>query len=826
MRTHFFVSFASLALLFLPVAVLLSRPSDRTEYHAVVEKQPRKQAPSADEKADSSKKGPAKFKDKSLQAWLEQLRNGKPKERAAAARMLAENLEPKDTAAISPLIVALKDKDELVRSYAVKGLGRFGPLDKEAIPALIEVAGEKYKSKYGMDVAETLGKIGPVAIPAMLAALEHKDAKVRQHVAEGLGKMGRSARSALPALAEALQDKDKGVRAAAAYAMAAIGPAAEHVAPLLRALADEDSIVRFAAARALGRIGPAARKAGPALVKALDDKEVAYPAAEALARIGPPREAIPAFIRLLKKDDAANKGRLLYAEGERREAANALGKIGPAAAAAVPALIERLQDKTETGPGLFSPNIRGAAARALGKIGATDKRVLPALIKGLDDEATLGDAAAALGDLGPAAAEALPALLKKSKELAAKPTVKSPEDFWAADGIIKALSGIGGPGILYLGELCQSRHGIMSDGVPQALEKLGPRAHAAVPGLIKAMKKKTTAKKGQKVNQKASIAVILARIGPKAKDAVPVLLEVAKDADLTTRQAAAYALYQIDPQAARKAGVHEPPMSAHVFVNSSRSNFEEGLSTDSGPPIGGKVLLWINGDPVAFFEGGGQMFNVDRWLRRGKNEISVSGKHDNPVYVAVANHYAMLKFDLAGKRAFAGPGSDDLAEPLVWDADKVPEIPQREELSTRPEDRKRYEREIRALLASLREAIKAHDGDKAAKLLFRGQRTWGPAYGERGAELDKQVASLAKQLSDPKVQLLGAPSGRLIFGKRLVMGYVERTDKTRPVQNLITIKADGRRSGVDTFFFARIRGEWIIWNPPHDLQVTLSLKVK
>src|SRR5207237_705831 len=125
-----------------------------------------------------------------------------------------------------------------------------------------------------------------------------------------------------------------------------------------------------------------------------------------------------------------------------------------------------------------------------------------------------------------------------------------------------------------------------------------------------------------------------------------------------------------------------------------------------------------------FFNGGGQMVSIDPWLQRGKNEVSLSGTHDNPVYVVVANHYAMHFLGMAGKKEFAGPGSNEQTEPLVWAADKVPDVPKRDELSTRPEDRERYEAEIRALLVRLKDLIRAHDGDKAARLLSRGKSLW------------------------------------------------------------------------------------------------------
>jgi HEAT repeat protein len=61
----------------------------------------------------------------------------------------------------------------------------------------------------------------------------------------------------------------------------------------------------------------------------------------------------------------------------RSDAAMALGGIGPAAKAAVPALIEALNDK--------GFNVRYWAATSLGQIGPAAKDAVPALIEALKD---------------------------------------------------------------------------------------------------------------------------------------------------------------------------------------------------------------------------------------------------------------------------------------------------------------------------------------------------------------------------------------------------------------------------------------------------------
>jgi HEAT repeat protein len=73
--------------------------------------------------------------------------------------------------------------------------------------------------------------------------------------ARALGQMGPQAREALPALIQALQDREAMVRDAVADAIGCIGPdAPDAVLALMQALADTNSFVQATAAKALKKI--------------------------------------------------------------------------------------------------------------------------------------------------------------------------------------------------------------------------------------------------------------------------------------------------------------------------------------------------------------------------------------------------------------------------------------------------------------------------------------------------------------------------------------------------------------------------------------------
>src|SRR5262249_4273488 len=101
-----------------------------------------------------------------------------------------------------------------------------------------------------------------------------------------------------------------------------------------KSLGDSDAVVRISAINGLEKIGP---RAVPALAQALShpDKQVRREAAWALGRLGPPAEpAVPALAQALKDKD------LRVAQG----AARSLGMIGPGAAPAILALMSVLDD--------------------------------------------------------------------------------------------------------------------------------------------------------------------------------------------------------------------------------------------------------------------------------------------------------------------------------------------------------------------------------------------------------------------------------------------------------------------------------------------------
>jgi HEAT repeat protein len=350
--------------------------------------------------------------------------------------------------------------------------------------------------------------------------LDHRNSEVRWHAARALGNIGRQPERVVPELDRLLKDDSPVVRTHAAYAAGRYGPdAAPAVPALAEALGDPEVEVRIAAARALGEIGPAAQAAVSALIRALDDASgaVTLDAADALVRIGAP--AVPALVQSLNQPPLAGL------------VANTLGQIGPAAEAAVPALI-RLIDSADD-------QSRREAILALAAIGPAAREAAPRLVKLLElpEEPFRAGAAYALAMLE--ADEAAPLLkqgLTSGDELLELASAwgllhLDPENEAFIALVVPRLS----RGLTHDRPLVRLK-------AAEAAAELGLRAKEALPALIAALA-------DDQLDVRVQVLDALAAMGPEAASSVSAIAPLLDAAEPILRTAAANALGRIGPPA-------------------------------------------------------------------------------------------------------------------------------------------------------------------------------------------------------------------------------------------------------------------------------------
>ncbi len=232
---------------------------------------------------------------------------------------------------VASAIAALKTDDTTARMKAANELGFMRADAAEAVSTLVDALEDNYEP-VRRNAIYALGAIGKPAVEPLIDALaaekEAFDMEPILHIcdaAHGLAATGAS--ETVPTLITALQAASENVRASAAYALGEMGAvASEAVDGLIALLIDGSEEVRRHAISALGMIKVPVSKTVPALVDVLEDREdtdLAFFAAQALTRIGPDAaEAIPALREALMSESA-------YVRGFSSEA---LSRIGTAEA--------------------------------------------------------------------------------------------------------------------------------------------------------------------------------------------------------------------------------------------------------------------------------------------------------------------------------------------------------------------------------------------------------------------------------------------------------------------------------------------------------------
>jgi hypothetical protein len=100
-----------------------------------------------------------------------------------------------------------------------------GPEGKTAIPGLARLL-DKSNGQRAYRAAYSLGKLGPDALPPLLAGLTNKSPEAREGCVRAIRNIGTNAIAALPALRKVFHDPDIGVRTVATNAVRSIAPQA------------------------------------------------------------------------------------------------------------------------------------------------------------------------------------------------------------------------------------------------------------------------------------------------------------------------------------------------------------------------------------------------------------------------------------------------------------------------------------------------------------------------------------------------------------------------------------------------------------------------
>jgi HEAT repeat protein len=380
---------------------------------------------------------------------------------STAERALGEDADGPARDAVAALLrVAAHDSEPEVRGLAIQGSSAIfravmgeeepdgyeleDPIGVESLVATyVDVL--SHDAALRVAAAQALGDVGPWAKSApraLIEAMKDDQVAVRTTAALAVARFRTGVDPAIPLLLHGLKHEDAtgGIRQAGsprrkfATALATIRPSAESAPELIAALDTTDRQALRSVATAVGTIGPAASSALPILAKALDQSKppegadasdedtLAVALAGAIAKVGPPEEAVRALTAALKSPLATT----------RHAATDALGEMGPRAVAAIPDLVAALERSLAGDP----PSEDAITfAQTIGRV-APDEAACERAVALLEEatrskeERTRALAARSLGALGRKASRAIPTLeaLKDDREESVRSTAKRAVD--------------------------------------------------------------------------------------------------------------------------------------------------------------------------------------------------------------------------------------------------------------------------------------------------------------------------------------------------------------------------------------------------------------
>jgi HEAT repeat protein len=263
----------------------------------------------------------------------------------AAVRLMAiQTIDAGDAGELGPLTGALGDRDWRVRRAAAESLARGG--DADIVGSVLAMLRAEHRDFSVLSSAlHVLSMSNVDTIGPLIGLLRHDDADLRTQAALLLGRQRDS--RVPPALIAALDDPDPNVRF---HVVEALGymRAGEAVNALLDVAESGDFFLAYPALDALSRIGD--RGAGPRIVPLLADGVLQNPAAEALAELGD-EEAVLPLVHLLDRRDApvGVVARALAKIHQRHEAefGDALHIAADVSRTVTPAATRRLIDATD-----------------------------------------------------------------------------------------------------------------------------------------------------------------------------------------------------------------------------------------------------------------------------------------------------------------------------------------------------------------------------------------------------------------------------------------------------------------------------------------------
>jgi S1-C subfamily serine protease len=234
---------------------------------------------------------------------------------------------------ISVVTMLLSSPDPKIRTAVLERLADEGPMAKSALRQVMEQLSAKEQAVQ-LAALTAISKIGEanevIAVYANIAADANRADPIRSFAQDLLSKAIAHPKVEISVVTMLLSSPDPKIRTAVLERLADEGPMARSaIRAVVDRLSDTEEAVKMAALKAIAAIGPKETEVDAIAAIISKDKQLALPAVEILASIGP--KAIDPLAKTLN---------MLMIEQEMAEKVmESLGKFGPNAQAAVPQIL-------------------------------------------------------------------------------------------------------------------------------------------------------------------------------------------------------------------------------------------------------------------------------------------------------------------------------------------------------------------------------------------------------------------------------------------------------------------------------------------------------
>jgi HEAT repeat protein len=318
------------------------------------------------------------------------------------------------------------------RGQAMMAIRILGPAARDGIPAMGSMLEDP---ELALGTAEALGSVGPDAVQVLAEALTNRNTTVRTAALSGLWELGTNAEPAVAAVSAACHDPDVNIQRKAVEVLGAISlnkPESAFPA-LIETLHAGDPMLRAFAVHSLASLGKDEPDRVLALVmEGLEDSDAGVRGASTMVAVGMgerAKAAVPKLLEMLNDPDETVPAALALREILGADCvlpiARALTNQIPQVQARMILMMARFETNAEPAVPILvdfvnstNPAVRSATILTLGRIRCEAGLVVPRLIECLTNEnpRTQHAAAASLAAFGTEAAAAVPLL----RELAQK----------------------------------------------------------------------------------------------------------------------------------------------------------------------------------------------------------------------------------------------------------------------------------------------------------------------------------------------------------------------------------------------------------------------